>query len=94
MNETVCLRIKISGMVQGVGFRYQLRKAAISLGLCGWVRNNADGSVTALIQGSKDKVLDLVDWSRKGPPMSVVTDVDITEKSVDPELTGFNIVYR
>ncbi len=94
MNEIVCLRIKISGMVQGVGFRYQLKKTAVSLGLCGWVRNNADGSVTALIQGNKDKVLDLVDWSRKGPPMSMVTSVDITEKSVDHELTGFNIVFR
>lgn len=81
-------------MVQGVGFRYSLRKAAQSLGLDGWVRNNADGSVTALAQGRKDKVLDLVAWSRKGPPMSVVTSVDITEKPLDPELTGFNIVFR
>lgn len=91
--DIICLKIKISGMVQGVGFRYHLRKVALSLGLKGWVRNNADGSVTALVQGENQKVYDLVSWSRKGPSMSWVSSVEITEKQADPDLYGFDIVF-
>lgn len=94
MTRSLCLRITIDGAVQGVGFRYSLKKEALSLGLDGWVKNNADGSVTALVQGPRQMVLGLVDWSRKGPPMSMVTSVDISEKPVDPGMKGFDIVFR
>ena len=94
VNEKICVRIKIDGMVQGVGFRYHLRKTAVSLGLDGWVRNNADGTVTALAQGQEEKVLELVSWCRRGPSMAVVTSVEITEKPVDHGIAGFEVVFR
>lgn len=93
MNETVCYIIKTDGMVQGVGFRYHLRKTAITLGLDGWVRNNTDGTVTALAQGKRKKVLELVDWCRRGPAMATVTSVEITEKPVDYRIKGFDVIF-
>jgi acylphosphatase len=60
-------QIRVSGRVQGVGFRYALRDEAHRLGVHGWVRNRADGSVEALLQGEDDAVNALVAWAERGP---------------------------
>ena len=49
-------RFVFNGRVQGVGFRYLTRRAADLIGVTGWVRNEADGSVTLEIQGTEDQV--------------------------------------
>lgn len=49
-------RIEFHGRVQGVGFRYTARLAAVSLGLTGWVKNEADGSVSMEVQGRESMV--------------------------------------
>jgi acylphosphatase len=59
--------VRIAGRVQGVGFRYSLQQRARSLGIAGWVRNEPDGSVTAVFEGQPDRVESLVDWCRRGP---------------------------
>lgn len=46
-------RWRFTGTVQGVGFRYYARAAALHLGLTGWVANNWDGSVTLEAQGER-----------------------------------------
>jgi acylphosphatase len=68
----VIRQIRVIGRVQGVGFRDALRAEAVRLGVAGWVRNRADGSVEALLQGSHDSVKRLMDWTRRGPPMARV----------------------
>ena len=60
-------QIRVSGRVQGVGFRYALRDEAQRLGVNGWVRNCANGSVEALLQGEAHAVQALLDWARRGP---------------------------
>ena len=55
-SENVQAHIVYSGMVQGVGFRYTAHRIAVSLELCGWVKNLADGRVEILIEGKKEKV--------------------------------------
>ena len=60
--------LRISGRVQGVGFRYSLRAEAKAHGLAGWVRNRRDGSVEALLQGKADSVAAVTAWARHGPP--------------------------
>jgi acylphosphatase len=63
--------------VQGVGFRYSLQQRARSLGVAGWVRNEPDGSVTAVFEGPPDRVESLVEWCRRGPLGAGVAHVDV-----------------
>jgi acylphosphatase len=71
----VTLRLRISGRVQGVGFRDAMRSEALRHGVRGWVRNRRDGSVEAVVQGNRGAVDAMLAWSRRGPPAARVTDV-------------------
>lgn len=75
----VTRRLRISGRVQGVGYRESLRYEADKLGVSGWVRNRVDGSVEALLQGPAENVDALVAWARRGPPAALVLKVDVEE---------------
>lgn len=79
----VTRQIRVSGRVQGVGYRASLQHEAHRCGVKGWVRNRRDGSVEALLQGSADAVASLIDWARRGPPAACVDD--LRESSVDDE---------
>jgi acylphosphatase len=70
-------RLRISGRVQGVGFRYALQHEARSIGLAGWVRNRSDGSVEAVVHGSQKAVAALTAWAQRGPPAARVADVRV-----------------
>ena len=66
--ETVTVHLKITGRVQGVGFRESMRAVAGALDINGWVRNMQDGSVEATAQGNEFAVEQLVAWCHNGPP--------------------------
>jgi acylphosphatase len=68
-------QISVSGRVQGVGFRDALLREAKRLGVTGWVRNRADGSVEAVVQGSPEAVEKIIGWVRRGPPAALVAAV-------------------
>jgi acylphosphatase len=78
-------RVKVSGRVQGVWFRESCRREAVAAGVTGWVRNNPDGTVEALLQGEPAAVDRLRRWMRRGPPRAVVTHVD---EHPEPEPTA------
>ena len=71
----VTRQITVRGRVQGVGYRDALCRQAEALGVTGWVRNRADGSVEALLQGSVEAVEALISWARRGPPAAHVGEV-------------------
>jgi acylphosphatase len=71
--ETV--RLRITGRVQGVGYRLWATRIAASLGLRGWVRNRPDGSVEALVTGAPNDVAAMVEASRKGPIGACVAEM-------------------
>jgi acylphosphatase len=71
----ISLQIRVSGRVQGVGYRQSLRHVAQRGGVRGWVRNRANGTVEALLQGSAESVNTVVEWARHGPPAARVTEI-------------------
>jgi len=68
-------RITVHGRVQGVGYRASMAAEARRLGLRGWVRNRADGSVEAVAAGSPAALDTLVAWAHTGPRWASVTRV-------------------
>ena len=81
-------QIRVRGRVQGVGFRDALRAEALRLGVRGWVRNRADGSVEALLQGEASALERLVRWARRGPTLARVQALQ--EQPVE---AGFDRAY-
>ena len=77
MSETVRAELRITGWVQGVGFRYLADRRARSLGLGGFIRNERDGAVTAAFEGPRDRVESMIAWCRRGPSGAEVDEVEI-----------------
>jgi acylphosphatase len=67
----------ISGRVQGVWFRGSMAQEAQRLGVTGWVRNRADGSVEAMVAGTAEQVAAIMHWARRGPPNATVEHVAV-----------------
>lgn len=67
----------ITGLVQGVGYRYSMQVAAQRLGISGWVRNRRDGSVEALVAGDAEAVAAAIAWARRGPGSAEVEHVAV-----------------
>jgi acylphosphatase len=61
------VELRIAGYVQGVFFRDELRRRASSRRVAGWVSNEPDGTVSAVLEGPPDAVEALVEWCRRGP---------------------------
>lgn len=94
MRQNARARIFISGRVQGVFFRQNTRKKAQELGITGWVKNLANGRVEALIEGEKDKVNELIEWTKKGSIFSRVDGVDIAWEEYQAEFDDFKIKHE
>lgn len=73
----------VTGSVQGVFFRAWTQQQANELGISGWVRNCADGSVEAHLSGEEAVVADMIERLRDGPPTAVVSRLEVAE--VEPE---------
>jgi acylphosphatase len=87
----VARRYMVRGRVQGVGFRWFVEREAHILGIAGWVRNNHDGSVEILAQGTGDQLSGLHSRLREGPRAARVDSVEVSDESPTPELSSFRI---
>jgi len=87
------LHIVIYGRVQGVAFRAATRKTAIVLNLTGWVKNLPNGRVEAVFEGDDGQVEVMHDWCKHGPPLALVTGVDLRDEDYTGEFMDFTIQY-
>ena len=83
-------RVVVTGRVQGVWYRESCRREAIAAGVAGWVRNNYDGTVEAVLEGDEAAVDRVVAWMRTGPRHAVVTGVDVRVETATGE-RGFTV---
>jgi acylphosphatase len=73
------VHVRITGRVQGVGYRLWCERAALVRELTGWVRNRTDGSVEAVFCGADDEVEDMIAACQRGPAAAAVADVDVSD---------------
>lgn len=86
-------QVRITGRVQGVGFRYFTRQNAHNLGINGWVKNLRNGDVEALLEGTPGEVNEMVARLKTGPAAARVDNVQEIERS-DPSgepVEGFTV---
>jgi acylphosphatase len=86
------IEARIIGRVQGVGFRAWAAGEARALGLTGWVRNEPDGSVAALLAGEETAVEAMLERLRRGPPAAIVEDFHARPAEAANLPSGFRIL--
>lgn len=93
MSDEIQRRVRVSGRVQGVGFRASLEAELLNShrGLRGWVANLEDGRVEAVFLGPQASVLSLLAWCRKGPSAARVEKIEVSEEDADQSLGPFRI---
>lgn len=85
-------RFRFSGVVQGVGFRYEAQRIASQLGLAGWVRNQADGSVAVEIEG-KANCIEAFLQTIEAVPRFDITDIQTEELPLSQTEKAFRALY-
>jgi acylphosphatase len=86
---TIRAELIIRGRVQGVGYRASAYARAIELGLSGYARNLADGSVEALAEGEEMDVEAFIAWCRRGPRLARVREVEVQRGAAHGDVRGF-----
>jgi acylphosphatase len=76
------LNITVSGLVQGVGYRYSARNFAASLGITGIIKNLSNGDVYLEAEGTKQQLNQFIDWCYKGPAYAQVKELIAEEGSL------------
>jgi acylphosphatase len=85
------LSARVTGRVQGVGYRQFIQSRARSLGLAGWAKNEWDGSVSVVAEGPREGLDELVGWLERGPPLARVDLVDADWEPATGAFSGFGI---
>lgn len=87
------LEATVTGEVQGVGYRYYVLRIALRLGLRGYVRNLADGSVEVVAEGSRRLLDELLRELWRGPRGARVDDIRVSWRAPEEAFNGFRIVH-
>ena len=91
--KTQYLEIRVSGLVQGVSYRYYTKQKADELGVCGIVRNERDGSVYIEVLGGEKAIDSFISWCHQGSPWAEVKNVDVRRVEKMHLYSNFEITY-
>ncbi len=83
----------VSGVVQGVAFRYFACRKARELGVVGWVKNLLNGSLEIMAEGEEWQLKEFIESVRIGPPAATVTEVEIKEEEFKNEFNQFEVRF-
>jgi len=86
-------RARVTGRVQGVGFRWSAVREARRLGLRGWVRNADDGSVELEAEGAPAALADFLAWLHRGPAGAFVGGVEVHPVPPDASRGDFDLEF-
>ncbi|MFJ5699850.1 acylphosphatase [Arthrobacter sp. NPDC093139] len=90
--DSVRLTARVTGAVQGVGFRYWTARKADELGITGSVRNDDDGSVTVVAEGPQPVIVEFRRWLGSGEAPGRVSHVDERLSPAEGEFSSFDVV--
>lgn len=90
MADIIRKHLHFTGWVQGVGFRWRARHAAGAAGTTGWVRNEADGSVTMELQGEPERIDRVIQMIEQGRYIQIAS-IDARTVPVLPDERGFSV---
>ena len=86
------VQVIVRGRVTGVFFRAAAQREARRLGITGWVKNRADGSVEMVAEGEEEGIKEIVSWAHHGPSAARVDNVDVRWRGYTGEFSDFRIV--
>jgi acylphosphatase len=87
------IHVWVSGVVQGVGFRYFAVRKARESGISGWVRNTPKGKVEIVAEGEKWQLEEFTQNVKIGPSLSSVTGTEVKEEEYQGEFEGFEVRF-
>jgi acylphosphatase len=87
------IKVIITGEVQGKNFRAAIQEKALMLDLCGYVKNNDDGSVTSIFEGDEADVEEMIEFCKEGPRGVSIDDVEVIDQDYKGEFEDFEIRY-
>ncbi len=91
--DKVRAHIIVSGKVQGVFFRYTMEQIASASDVTGWAKNRIDGNVEAVLEGNRENVEKVIEWSHQGSSGAIVKNVEVDWKDYTGEFKDFSIKY-
>jgi acylphosphatase len=89
-----CLEATVSGLVQGVGFRFFVQRVAQRHNLSGYVMNDRSGRVKVAAEGPKEALLPFLEELKEGPPLSAVEEVQVNWGEYRGNFHGFSIRFQ
>lgn len=92
-SERSRVHLQVHGKVQGVFFRHFVKQTADSLGLTGWIRNTAEGTVEITAEGDKNNLRKLIIECKKGPALAKIDKVDYEWEEFSGKFNNFYIKY-
>ena len=93
MEDRSAIHARVYGLVQGVGFRYYTQNVARKYGLKGWVRNNPDGSVEVVAEGTAGAVQHMEEFLHTGPPHAQVSQVEVRRPAYQGLFKSFSVEF-